>query len=92
MRRPALFLLLALTAHAELKTDIIFTSTAGTNLTLDAYVPDGDGPFPSILLVHGGAWMNGTKTSYISPLFEPLSRAKFTSDLRNHASTGGHQT
>jgi alpha-L-fucosidase 2 len=78
MRLPVLLLLLALTARAELKSDIIFASPAGTNLTLDAFVPDGDGPFPACILVHGGAWMNGTKTSYISPLFEPLSQAKFT--------------
>ncbi len=27
----------------------------------DVYVPEGDGPFPAVLLVHGGAWYTGTK-------------------------------
>ena len=30
-------------------------------LKLDVYVPEGDGPFPSILVVHGGAWRLGSK-------------------------------
>ena len=58
-------LLLALTSRAELKTDIVFATAGGTNLTLDAFVPEGEGPFPTCILVHGGAWMNGTKTSYM---------------------------
>ena len=70
-------LLLALTARADLKTDIVYATAGGTNLTLDAFMPEGKGPFPTCILVHGGAWMNGTKTSYITPLFEPLSKAGF---------------
>ena len=47
MRAVIPLLLLAFAAQAELKTDIVFASPGGTNLTLDAYVPDGIGPFPS---------------------------------------------
>ena len=65
-------------ARTGMQTDIVFASAGGTNLTLDAFVPQGEGPFPTCILVHGGAWMNGTKTSYITPLFEPLSKAGFT--------------
>jgi acetyl esterase/lipase len=28
---------------------------------LDVYVPKGDGPFPLVLWVHGGAWQGGSK-------------------------------
>lgn len=65
-------------ALTGMKTDIVFATAGGTNLTLDAFVPQGDGPFPTCILVHGGAWMNGTKNTYITPLFEPLSKAGFT--------------
>lgn len=75
----ALTLILASTLTAgELKTDIEFAKPGGTSLTLDAFVPDGDGPFPTCILVHGGGFTKGDKTSFIKPLFEPLSQAGFT--------------
>lgn len=30
-------------------------------LKCDVYIPRGDGPFPAILAVHGGAWRSGSK-------------------------------
>lgn len=75
----ALFSLgLALTAHAGLKTDIEFAKAGDVSLTLDAFTPEGDGPFPTAILVHGGGFTKGDKTSFIKPLFEPLSKAGFT--------------
>jgi alpha-L-fucosidase 2 len=47
------------------------------DLRLDAYVPQGGGPFPGVILVHGGGWEAGDKVTYITPLFEPLARAGF---------------
>lgn len=64
--------------QAGLKTDIEFAKAGDVSLTLDAYTPDGDGPFPTCILVHGGGFTNGDKTSYIKPLFDPLSKAGFT--------------
>ncbi|MBI2688284.1 MAG: alpha/beta hydrolase [Acidobacteria bacterium] len=69
--------LAALPLAAELKTDIEFAKPGGVPLTLDAYVPEGKGPFPAVIIVHGGGWVNGTKTTYVPPLFEPLSKARF---------------
>jgi alpha-L-fucosidase 2 len=77
MRHLLPLLLLAVAARAELKTDIVFAAAGGTNLTLDAFVPEGGGPFPTCILVHGGGFTKGDKTSFIKPLFEPLSRAGF---------------
>ncbi len=33
----------------------------GVSLKADVYVPRGDGPFPGVLVVHGGAWRMGTR-------------------------------
>lgn len=73
------FLTLAwLPVHAGLKTDIEFARIGDISLTLDAFVPDGDGPFPTAILVHGGGFTKGDKQSYIKPLFAPLSEARFS--------------
>lgn len=80
MLRQTFTLLLTVTAliAGELKTDIEFAKPGGVSLTLDAFVPEGDGPFPTGILVHGGGFTKGDKASFIKPLFEPLSQAGFT--------------
>ncbi len=45
----------------RVERNIVYSSPAGKDLHLDAYVPEGDGPFPAVLVVHGGAWMSGSK-------------------------------
>jgi acetyl esterase len=60
-----------------LKTDIEFAQVGDVSLKLDAFVPEGEGPFPTCILVHGGGFTKGTKQSYITPIFEPLSKAGF---------------
>lgn len=75
--------LLAIGANATepaipvLKSDLEFVKVGDVSLTLDAFVPDGVGPFPTCILVHGGGFTKGDKQSYIKPLFEPLSKAGF---------------
>ena len=64
-------------ATSALRTDIEFGKVGDVSLTLDAFVPEGAGPFPTCILVHGGGFVRGDKQSYIKPLFEPLSKAGF---------------
>lgn len=80
---PALIILLlplvlsSLVASAELIQDVEFAKPDGVSLTLDVNVPDGKGPFPIAILVHGGR-TNADKKDFIFPLFPPLTEAKFT--------------
>ncbi len=46
-------------------------------LSLDAYVPQGRGPFPAVIIAHGGGWEAGDKVTYATPIFEPLAKAGF---------------
>ncbi|HKQ93016.1 MAG TPA: alpha/beta hydrolase [Blastocatellia bacterium] len=46
-------------------------------LKLDAYIPKGPGPFPAVIIAHGGGWEAGDKVTYVTPLFEPLAMAGF---------------
>ena len=36
----------------------------GVELLADAFVPDGAGPFPAFVMVHGGAFVKGDRSSY----------------------------
>jgi len=36
----------------------------GSGQTLDLYVPSGAGPFPLVIVVHGGAWKGGDKSGW----------------------------
>jgi acetyl esterase/lipase len=35
----------------------------GRPLLADVYLPPGSGPFPAVLMIHGGAWRTGTRVS-----------------------------
>lgn len=65
-------------ADPVLKTDIEFAKIGNVSLTLDAFVPEGPGPFPTCILVHGGGFVRGDKQTYIKPIFAALAEANFT--------------
>ncbi len=78
MRLLLLLLLLSASAvlHASTVTnDIQFATRPSGALTLDASIPDGVGPFVAVLIVHGGGFFRGNKTTYVTPLFQPLTLA-----------------
>ncbi len=56
---------------------IEFARPGGKALFLDLHVPDGPGPFPAAILVHGGGFDEGTRSTNVRPLFEPLADAGF---------------
>lgn len=71
------FVLAAGFAKAEMRTDVEFARRVVESLTLDAYVPDGPGPFPAVIIVHGGGFIRGDKQTYVKPLFPVLTDAGF---------------
>jgi acetyl esterase/lipase len=44
--------------------DVVYAVHDGVELKGDLYLPAGDGPFPAMLFVHGGAWIRGNKSGY----------------------------
>jgi alpha-L-fucosidase 2 len=57
--------------------DIPYSRPGGRPLLMDLFIPTGPGPFPAVVMVHGGGWETGDKVTSLSPLFEPLASAGF---------------
>lgn len=49
-----------------LRKRVVYDAT--TNLTLDAWVPQGTAPHPAVVLVHGGGWEAGDRVTYVAPM------------------------
>ncbi len=67
------------------KKDVEYGRPGGHPLLLDLHIPAGDGPFPAAILVHGGGFDQGSKSTNPRPLFEPLANANiawFSVDYR----------
>jgi triacylglycerol lipase len=69
-RRIGLFALLLVLGSARLaaaestvseQRDLTYARQGDESLQCDMFIPAGDGPFPGVLIVHGGAWMSGHK-------------------------------
>ncbi len=67
----------AITAAAVDKKDIEYGNRSGRAMLLDLHIPDGPGPFPAAILIHGGGFDAGSKSTNVRPLFQPLSEAGF---------------
>jgi len=67
----------AAASAAQVRTDVEFAKKGDVSLTLDASVPDGGGPYPAVIVVHGGGFTKGDKQTYVKPLFKPLTDANF---------------
>ncbi len=84
MRNAALLFLLCFVlsagraAAAVVTTDVEFVKRGSVPILLDASVPEGPGPFPAVIAVHGGGFTQGSKTVYITPIFPTLTTGKFT--------------
>ena len=45
--------------------DIVYTKAGETELKLDlAHPTEGSGPFPAVVVIHGGAWRGGSKDTF----------------------------
>lgn len=64
--------------EASLPTEqnVVYREIDKQKLLMDIYLPEGDGPFPAILFVHGGGWVSGDKEQF-APFAEVLSKRGF---------------
>ncbi len=67
------------------RKDVEYARPGGKPLLLDLHIPDGPGPFPAAILVHGGGFDEGSKSTNVRPLFDVLANAQiawFSIDYR----------
>src|SRR4051812_2085688 len=57
--------------------NVEYSHPDGRSLQLDGFVPEGPGPFPAVIIVHGGAWVTGDRKASVQPLFAPLASSGF---------------
>jgi alpha-L-fucosidase 2 len=46
-------------------------------LALDAYVQQGPGPRPSVVVIHGGSWTSGSRAAHVGQILELLTYAGY---------------
>ena len=49
------------TGKYEMLANIPYVTRGEQPLRMNLYVPEGEGPFPAVMLVHGGAWRMGNR-------------------------------
>ncbi|MFC6644429.1 alpha/beta hydrolase fold domain-containing protein [Granulicella cerasi] len=73
-------------AHAQLSEDhnfrkdvaVVYAQGVHGPLLADAYVPNGKGPFPGVLFIHGGGWKTGDRNQ-MNKLIRDTTNAGFSS-------------
>ncbi len=64
----------------ELKVEkaVVYGKGGDKNLELNIAVPPGRGPFPAVILIHGGSWMSGSyKDKLMTMLLEKIAKAGY---------------
>ncbi len=55
--------------------DLVYTKAGSTELKLDLARPaEGEGPFPAVVVIHGGGWRGGSKDGMRNVLNELARR------------------
>jgi len=57
--------------------EVVYVKRGDLELKGDLFVPAGDGPYPGVLMVHGGAWQRGSKRRF-APTAKEMAGYGFT--------------
>ena len=61
-------------APAIVEENVVYGRAGEEDLLLDLARPDGDGPFPAIVFIHGGGWYLGHRKDYRTEIEEAAER------------------
>lgn len=74
----------------DVRHDLVYVERESGPLKADVFVPKGDGPFPAVLVVHGGAWAYGTKQQ-LAGAAAALAEAGYTAVAISYRLAPQHQ-
>jgi acetyl esterase/lipase len=81
MRFAAAWLLVMLTGCSEwwsepivVERGLVYRTVGDTRLRLDLARPRGEGPFPAIVFIHGGGWVQGRRRAHADAIEEAARR------------------
>jgi len=77
LQKSILVLTITAAAWAADQKDVEYSHPGAKSLLLDLHVPEGAGPFPAAILIHGGGFDEGSKSTNVRDLFDPLANAGF---------------
>lgn len=63
-----------LSAEVTVQEDVTYGKAGDVELKLDIAVPEGEGPFPAIVFIHGGGWYAGNRQAYKAAISEAAKR------------------
>lgn len=52
----------AKTLPVKVERNVVYSTAGGEKLMLDLAAPEAGGPYPAVVLLHGGAWIAGSRT------------------------------
>jgi acetyl esterase/lipase len=58
------------------RLDVVYDERFGEDTLMDVYLPEGDGPHPGVMFIHGGAWIAGDRGEYTQAA-KRMSRAGY---------------
>jgi acetyl esterase/lipase len=64
----------ATVAEVIVEENITYGKAGDVELKLDMARPEGDGPFPAIVFIHGGGWTGGNRQAYKTQIQEAAKR------------------
>ena len=67
----------AISGYSLNRENVEYGRAGDISLRLDMHLPQGEGPFPAVILVHGGAWVTGDRKLNVAPVLKPLTDANF---------------
>jgi acetyl esterase/lipase len=74
----------------KVSKDVLFDTLGDTRLYLDVAVPEGDGPFPCVVMFHGGAWSMGSRKD-LSSVIEMVAAKGYVAVTASYRLAPKHQ-